>query len=221
LKSVLKLTLLFSACFVSVVLLLVHEYSVRSLSPREFVVAFGLWCVAGSLLFVSGLFMHWKKGSPNSQDAAAAAPLDPATRKQRMFLIRVWKGVLFFACFVSVVLLLIHEYKAGSLSPRGFGTACGLLIGASYLVAVLGMVKGAAQSPVAAVAPLDPATRKQRTMAIKVWKGMIVLLVLGLVTGVGKARDFPVWEMGVIVAMNLTMTTSLIWVVVRLQRSLK
>lgn len=221
LKTVFKLTLLFSACFLSVALLLIHECIVRS--SRGFGVALALWCVSGSLVFVFGLFMY-RKGNKAAQSLGAppAAALDPATRKQLVFFIRGWKGIVFVACFLSVALLLVHEYSVGYLSPRGFGVAGGLLIGASFLVAVFGMVKGAAQSLEAtAAAPLDPATRKQRTFAIQVWKLIIALLVLGLVSGLSKARDFPVWETLVLVAMNLAMTASLIWVVVRLQRSLK
>lgn len=140
LKTIVKLTLLFSACFVSVALLLVHECIVRS--SRGFGVALALWCVGGSFVFVFGLFRYGRKQTAQSLEATPAAPLDPATRKQRVF-------------------------------------------------------------------------------AIQVWKLIIALLVLGLVSGLSKARDFPVWETLVLVATNLAMTASLIWVVVRLQRSLK
>ncbi len=219
LKTIVKLTLLFSACFVSVALLLVHECIVRS--SRGFGVALALWCVGGSFVFVFGLFRYGRKQTAQSLEATPAAPLDPATRK-RVFFIRGWKGIVFVACFLSVALLLVHEYSVGYLSSRGFGVAGGLLIGASSLVAVSGMVKQTAQSLEATpAAPLDPATRKQRVFAIQVWKLIIALLVLGLVSGLSKARDFPVWETLVLVATNLAMTASLIWVVVRLQRSLK
>jgi hypothetical protein len=135
-------------------------------------------------------------------------------------------SLLFSVCFVCVALLLVREHIVGTLSPRGFAAALALLGLASCLVVVFGLFmlgrKRAAQSQEAtAVVPLDPATRKQRIFFIRVWKGMIALLVLGLVTGLDRARGFPVWETLVVVAMNLAMTASLIWVVVRLQRSLR
>jgi hypothetical protein len=134
LKTVLRLTLLFSACFLSVVLLLVYEWRVGSLSPGGFAVAFGLWCVGGSLVFVVGLFMFGRKQA--AKPAIAAPPPDTAAHKQRM-----WIGVLVPAGFVSVFLLLVHEYRVGFLSLHGFGVACGFLIGASYLAAALGMAR--------------------------------------------------------------------------------
>lgn len=133
-----------------------------------------------------------------------------------------FKAILFSACFIAVWLLVIHEFIVGSLSPRGVGIAGGFLIGVSYLVFVLGIVKRTAQSLKETPAvPLDPATREQRMVTIRAWKLVIALLVLGLVTGLGKmARELPVWETMVLVAINLGLTGSIVWVVVRLRRSL-
>lgn len=133
------------------------------------------------------------------------------------------KVTLLLACFISAWVLLMRKLVVGSLSPSAFGATCGLLIGAFCLVGMFGVVKRTAQSlretPSASV---DPAIREQRTSGILAGKLVIILLVLGLVTGIGKvAKELPVWETLAVVAMNLGLTGSLIWVVVRLQKSLK
>ena len=69
--------------------------------------------------------------------------------------------------------------------------------------------------------PLDPTTRKQLAFAVQVGKLVIVLLVLGLLSGLSRASEVPTWAMLLVVAINLTMTASMIWAVLRLERSLK
>jgi hypothetical protein len=52
LKTVVKATLLFSVCFLSVVLIVVHEWSVGTLSPRGVGMALALLGVGGPLALV-------------------------------------------------------------------------------------------------------------------------------------------------------------------------
>ena len=132
--------------------------------------------------------------------------------------------LLFSACFVGMVLLLVHEQRP--LSPRWFALTLAICCVGSSVAFVFGLFiygrKRAAQSPEGrAGAALDPATLKQRMFFIRLWKVMIALLVLGLVSGLSKARDFPVWATGVGVALNLGLTASLVRAVLRLQRTLK
>lgn len=133
--------------------------------------------------------------------------------------------LVFSACFVGGTLFLVHEDKVRSLSPQQFVVALAVWAVSSVLVFMFGIVifrkKQAAQSQQATAPPSNLATREQRVFVIRLWKGMIALLVLGLVSGLSRARDFPVWATLVGVAMNLLMTVSLIWAVVRLQKSLK
>lgn len=87
-KTIVKLTLLFSACFTGVILLLVHEFNVHSLSPRGLGIALALLSIGGVLIFALLLLVFERKRAVPSLDITAALPLDPGTRKQRIFFIR-------------------------------------------------------------------------------------------------------------------------------------
>ncbi len=133
--------------------------------------------------------------------------------------------LLFSACFMGVMLLLAHEFSVHSLSPRGLGIALALLsVGGVLIFALLLLVfvrKRAVPSlDITAALPLDPATRKQRIFFIRFCKGWIALLVLCLVVGLGRATRSTLGPTLVDVFMNLATTFALVWVVVRMQKTL-
>jgi hypothetical protein len=78
LKTIVKLSLLFTACFQSVVLLLMHAYKVGALSPRGLAVALTLWGVGSSLALLLWLNVFARKRAK----AMAGTPLDQAPREQ-------------------------------------------------------------------------------------------------------------------------------------------
>lgn len=133
-------------------------------------------------------------------------------------------------CTVGVVILLAREFAHGLLSPRGLGIALLIVCIGIGLWAVLIMRKTgaelilerkrAAQSLEGpAVTAIDLLRSKQRMFFIRLYKGVIALLVVALVTGLSKAKYFPWWATLVAVALNLGMTASFIWALRRLQKS--
>jgi uncharacterized membrane protein len=134
--------------------------------------------------------------------------------------------LLYSACFLTGVFLLVYGRSQRFLSYHGFGIALAIWCMVGFLVFVFGVLLlsrkfAAPPRETTTVSPLDPVTRKQRMFFIKLWKLMIALSILGLVTGLSRAREMNLWVTLGSVAINLAITASLIWAVVRLQRSLK
>lgn len=222
-RALVKPTLLFSACFISVALLLVREHSVGALSARGFGLALAFWCVGGSLAFVFGLVIFAMKRAAPSPEAMVATHLAPASRRQRAKLALTLR---FYALYISVFVLIFHEFRVGNLSGHGLGTLTGVMVaiyvGAYYLVLVFGLVNSAKkQAEATGGTPLDPETRQKRIFAIRVLKGIIALLVFGLLKWLSNAENFPVWGMLLGATVNLTLMASMVWGVMQLQKSLK
>jgi hypothetical protein len=129
--------------------------------------------------------------------------------------------LLLFVCSMGIVILLAREFSHGVLSSHAFEV--GLLIvavgmGVSAMVIVTKTAKelrGVTGPPGTA---LDEITRRRRLLGIRAGKAMIALLTIALVFGL--FRGGPLVPVLVGIAMNLVMMLSLIWWVVRLQRSL-
>jgi apolipoprotein N-acyltransferase len=73
LKTIVKLTLLFSACFQCVVLLFILAHKVGALSPRGLGVALALWGVGSTLALLFWLGISGRKRAK----ATAVAPTVP------------------------------------------------------------------------------------------------------------------------------------------------
>jgi hypothetical protein len=215
--------MLFSACFISVALLLIHAHNVGALSAGSFAVALAFWGVGGSLAFVSGLIIFARRRAAPSLEATAAAPVDTAARKRRRNLTLV---LLTWALFAFMVWLLEHEFLLGSLSAREIGILGGCMISlymvVAYLVLVFGQVKAAREQAMATgVFSLDPATREKRMFTIRVFKGIIAMLILGLLKWLSHAGEFPLWGTLLGLVINLGLMTTMVWSVVQLQKTLK
>jgi hypothetical protein len=130
----------------------------------------------------------------------------------------------YVAFFIGALLLLIHEFIVRSLSPR-FVLPIFLVAAYGLTVVFVGVAfrrtRTAQSRTVPIGGPFDPATRKQRLFAVRAGKMWVVLLVFALVAGLTRANAFPLWETLVAVAINLSITATIISVVVRLQKSLK
>jgi hypothetical protein len=128
------------------------------------------------------------------------------------------------AGYSAFLLLLVVAFARGLLSPRALGVV-GLLGMIGFALIFFTVFKNGAKRAASVVvspsAPLDATTRRQRIRTIRSCKLLVLVLVLSLLYGllqVGKASLFPELA-GIIV--NLCITTSLIYVIVRLQRSLR
>ena len=131
--------------------------------------------------------------------------------------------LLYLVCFVSSILLLIHELTVRSLSPR-FALPIFLVVAYGLTVVFVHVTfrknRAVRSFEVSAASPIDSATVKRRVYAIRAGRVMIALLVVGLLTGLTRAKTFPVWETLVAVAINLLITVSMVRLVMRLQKSL-
>lgn len=110
--------------------------------------------------------------------------------------------------------------------PRSFVLALVALVLASFLALTFGIL-------IAGVRRLEPSpqhapsvgsgTERQtgRLPMVRLWKAMIVVLIISLFTGLIKAKEFPAWEILVAVGLNLAMTAMLIWAVIQLRKTIK
>ena len=95
LKTVVKLTLLYLACFVGALLLLIHEFIVPSLLPRFVLPLFLLAAYGLTVVFVHVTFR--RNRTAQSLTVPVEGPIDPATRKRRTFAIRAGETWIFSA----------------------------------------------------------------------------------------------------------------------------
>jgi hypothetical protein len=129
--------------------------------------------------------------------------------------------LLLFVCSMGMVILLAREFSHGVLSSHWFEV--GLLIvaaamGVSAMVIVTRTTKEHRGITGPAGTALDEVTRRRRLLGIRAGKAMIALLATTLVFGL--FRGGPLVPVLAGIVMNLAMMLSLIWWVVRLQRSL-
>jgi hypothetical protein len=101
-KTVFKQTLLFSGCFLSVVLLLVCGYTVGILSARVFAVVLSVLIGVSWVVVAFGTVKLGGKGALRIPYTSAARPLSSGTRKQRLFAIRTWE--------LMIVLLALEHF---------------------------------------------------------------------------------------------------------------
>ena len=136
--------------------------------------------------------------------------------------------LVFSACFMSVVLVLVHEFITKSLSPRGLGIAMILLIIASGLgiIVAFGLIRSSNKVNVNSSETAQPSILSQRAQrrgvnAIRAAKILVVILLLGLLNGLRLIGRVPPWALLVGVTINLLLTTSIIWIIVKSQKRLK
>lgn len=133
--------------------------------------------------------------------------------------ILVKRLLLFSAYSVGAMTLLVLAFSRGFLSPRGLGIALLIMCIAIGSVAVAIIKKSAKEFAILLGTSIDETTtRKRRLLGIRAGKAMIALLALTLVLGL--FRGGPLAPVLVGIAVNLAMMLSLIWWVLRLQRSL-
>ncbi len=132
--------------------------------------------------------------------------------------------LLYLACFVGALLLLIHEFIVRSLSPR-FVLPLFLLAAYGLTVVFVHVTFRRNQTgqslAVPVEGPIDPATRKRRTFAIRAGEIWILLLVFALIVGLTRAKTFPLWETLAAVSINVLLTAALVLTVVRLKNKPK
>ena len=132
------------------------------------------------------------------------------------------KLALLSACTVSVGALLFIESSRGLLSPRALAIALLVVFacfGGGWVFIARKAPKELTGTPESPLSPIDEATRKRRLLAIRAGKGMIALLVMSLIIGLFRGGPFLPVAVGVV--MNLAITASVIWWVMRLERSAK
>jgi hypothetical protein len=129
---------------------------------------------------------------------------------------------------MSVVLVLVHEFITKSLSPRGLGIAMILLIIASGLgiIVAFGLIRSSNKVNVNSSETAQPSILSQRAQrrgvnAIRAAKILVVILLLGLLNGLRLIGRVPPWALLVGVTINLLLTTSIIWIIVKSQKRLK
>jgi hypothetical protein len=128
---------------------------------------------------------------------------------------------ILFTGYSAFLLLVVVAFVRGLLSPRAVGVV-GILamIGFSVLTSIV-FKKHPLSAVMSPSKPIDAITRRQRIRAIRNCKLLVLVMVLCLLYGLlqfDKASLFPEL-VGIIV--NLCITTSLIYIIVRLQRSLR
>jgi hypothetical protein len=135
----------------------------------------------------------------------------------RVTKILIKRLLLFSACSLGAMTLLVLAFSRGFLSPRGLGIALLIMCVAIGSVAII--KKSAKEFAILPGTSIDDTTtRKRRLLGIRAGKAMIALLALTLVLGL--FRGGPLAPVLVGIAVNLAMMLSLIWWVLRLQRSL-
>ena len=125
---------------------------------------------------------------------------------------------------MGVMFVFVREFIVGALTPRGFGIAIiltAIALGISVMILLKRFAKEISQSGPASGKTIEILTGKQRLCAIWLLRGGICLLVFGLITGFREDRGEPLLATLVSVAINLSLTACLAWVLYRLQKSPK
>jgi len=135
----------------------------------------------------------------------------------------VLSTLLFSACFVAVLLLVAHEFAAGSISARGLAVAIIVLFVVCLLFLFLPHGRFRTTSVESSMrvpsgAPVDTSTREKRLRTIRKLRIAVVFLAVALMTGL--LQHAPPWALMVGAGINLCMMAVVIRALVRLQKSL-
>jgi len=131
---------------------------------------------------------------------------------------------LFSACYVGASVLLIREYSVGTLSSASFAVSlCALSIVGLALFVLLALRLARAVKPIIAnnESSPDPEIRNRRLWGIRAGQAFIALMFLSLINGLYRFRHGPVLPVVVGTGMNLLITFSIVWFVLRLKKSIK
>jgi hypothetical protein len=122
--SILKLTLLFSACFICVLSAATYALIGGVLSPRGFGVALTLLCVGGVGVLWVALSKQSRKAVAEDTVTASVA-LDESTRKRRLRVIRFYQGWI----ALLIICLIYALSKVGTMprAPLAVGVVMNLL----------------------------------------------------------------------------------------------
>jgi uncharacterized membrane protein YqhA len=121
LKTLFKIALMFSACFLGVSLLLVHEFAVGFLSPRAMGTALLLLCIAGGSIFVLTIAKAQRRSGDQPEK-----PLGDAVRKRRLLQIKLGKIAIVILVFALLSGLL--KLRNGPIWPLLVGITMNILI---------------------------------------------------------------------------------------------
>jgi len=138
LESLVKKLLLFSAGLLAVSLLLAHEFTVHSLSPRGLGIALLILLVATFFVLTLALFRS-RSAAPPFERPAGSPTTDPITRRRRVLGIRLGKTAI-----VILALLLVNALRqigSGHLLPLLVGVAVNLCTMAAVIQVVLRLQK--------------------------------------------------------------------------------
>lgn len=133
--------------------------------------------------------------------------------------------LLFSAGFICALLGVVLAFSKGFVSPRWLGIVL-LLLCIGGVIALFAVSRRFATAEVFNAAPVasnttDPTVRKRRLFLIRFYQAWIVLLVVCLVSALGKAGSVPIAPLAVGVVVNLSIVAACLLMVKRLQRSLR
>ena len=137
-------------------------------------------------------------------------------------------SLLLSACFVSVAVVLGHEFAVKSLSSRQLGIGlillCGLVCVGLLFMAFLARSNQKAMlrpSDARTVEDLDTVDRKKQKTTIRIGKIFVAVLALALVNGLRYIGKVPLWVLLVGITINLVLVASIVGVIIQAQRSPK
>jgi hypothetical protein len=128
------------------------------------------------------------------------------------------------ASYSAFLLLVVVAFVRGLLSPRALGVVglFGMVAFALvFFIAFKRRSKRAASIVVSPSAPLDASGRKKRVRTIRYCKVLVVVLVFILLNGLREIGRGPLFPQMIGATVNLGITTYLVWLIVRLRRSLR
>jgi archaellum biogenesis protein FlaJ (TadC family) len=129
-----KFMLLFTACFISVLLFATYAVVSGLLSPREFGIALTSVCAIGFVvLWVAFVKLRTKEAAAQISDAPPVV-LDVATRKRLTRSIRIHKAIIAF--FVLCLAGALAESRGAPLVPVMVGVTMNLLWTAGLVLRV-------------------------------------------------------------------------------------
>jgi hypothetical protein len=130
LKKLLKFTLLFSACFVAVTLLLIRAVAVGFLSPRSLGIVLSIFLISSAAAFLRIVAKMRTTTQPKNLEA---------NRKQCLTQIRIAK--LAIAILVLLLLNSLFQLRHGPLLPLSVGVAINVLVTVTLVRIVLRLKK--------------------------------------------------------------------------------
>ena len=143
--------------------------------------------------------------------------MDSATKThtQRMLLVVV-------CCFGAIVVLALG-FANGILSPRGLGiallTVC-VAVGIGVVIVTRKTAAELSETSEPLGIPINEATRKRRVLGIRVGQLAIVVLFVLLLNGLREIGRVPTLPVLVGAGINLCIIAAVVWVIVRLQKTL-